>query len=307
MSNYNWSIEDIKKKIELINSFENKEKYRNDIITLNSMLSKKIEKRTITNQIEQELHDNHSQFQEWATSFVNSVEKNGNNSEIPQFGFKYIEDDDCLALVHEFYKTRHPYIYKLFLNEFNKKDTNLRMKESLFHSSALTHHIKCFNQSYINIEKSNSIFDIVSLAHEYGHAVGFSINPEIINNDYFLIIDDLDGEYFQLEFINWLIENDIYTEEAILAKLFINRNMYCKARYIEHIYDLPKLEYLVSYLTSIELSYHSKKDELLIRLLTHKPNSIDNMLSVLNDFIVLNNHSEDYQKSLKKEAQKYFS
>lgn len=307
MSNYNWSIDDIKNKIKLIEEFEDKEKYRTDIITLNSMLNKTIEKRNITSSIEHELENDYELFQEWAKSFKQSVEKYNNNTEIPQFGFKYLSDDDCLSLINDFFKTRHPYVYQVFQNEFDKKDFNLRMKEGLFYSSAVTYHLKCFNQSYIDITRSNSIFDLVNLAHEYGHAIGFNINPDIVNNDYFLIIDDLDGVYFQQEFINWLIENDIYADEAVLAKLFINQEMYCKAHYTNYMYNLQKIEYLISYLTSIELGYHPKKDELLVRILTHKPNSIDNMLSVLNDFIILNNSADTYQKTLKKEAQKYFS
>ena len=80
MSNYNWSIDDIKNKIKLIEEFEDKEKYRTDIITLNSMLNKTIEKRNITSSIEHELENNYELFQEWAKSFKQSVEKYNNNT-----------------------------------------------------------------------------------------------------------------------------------------------------------------------------------------------------------------------------------
>ena len=306
MGNYDWSKDDIKQKIKLIESFEDKEKYLSDISTLNSMLNKTTENRNATNTIREQLESKKDGFKEWITDFIKSVEANGTQLDIPPFRFNYLSNDDCLMLVHDFYKTRHPHIYENFVKEFDKKDTNLRMKESLFYSSSVTYYINCFNQIYIDIEKSNSIFDVVNLAHEYGHAVGIRINNDIMNNDYFLIIDDIEGEYFQLEFINWLINNNIYPKDAVLSKLYINQRMYCKARYLEHMYNLQKLSYLISYLTSIELNYSDQKDELFIRLITHKPNSIDNMLSVLNDFIVLNKSASTYQKALKKEANQYF-
>ena len=306
MGNYNWSNDDIKRKIELIKSFEDKEKYRNDIITLNGMLSKDIEERHITGELQSELDCHQSLLRKWAEDFVHIVEENGNDIGVPSFGFLYLSDDELLSIVHDFYKTRIPQVYETFEKEFAKKDYNLRIKEALFHSSAVTYHIKCLNQSYINIEKSNSIFDAVNLAHEYGHAVGFHINNELASNDNFIIIDDLDGEYFELEFINWLIANNIHTEEAVLAKMFVNHNMYCKARYLQHLYNIQKSAYLNSYLTSIELSNADNKDELFIRLITHNPANIANMLNVLNDFIELNNHADSYQKVLKKEATKYF-
>ena len=306
MGNYDWSIEDIKKKIQLIESFEDKEKYRNDIITLNSMINKTIEKRRITAQIEEQLMSKQEEFSTLSKTFISSVEKYKNDIEIPPFRFHYLSDEECLEIVHDFYKTREKYIYDAFIKNFEKRNTNLRMRESLFYSSAVTHHINCLNQSYIDIAKSNSIYDIVNLAHEYGHAIGFSVNNDIVNNEYFVIIDDLEGEYFQLEFINWLIENNIFAEEAVLAKLFINQGMYCKAHYVEHRYDLQKLAYLMSYLTSIELSYLDNKDEILVRLINHKPNSIENMLSILYDYLSINKNAEPFQLKLRQEGIKYF-
>jgi len=209
--------------------------------------------------------------------------------------------NDYLTLVHDFYKSCCPTIYDAFLKEFDKKATNLQFSYGLG-SNAITYHLLTTKESYIDIFLNNTALDLENLPHEYGHAITFLINNFFVTNLSCIFIREVDGYYFQTKFLDYLIENNILKEEAIIAKISEDYAMYNRARFLSTgIFDLKKAIILFSYMLSIELCMKDKEeaDDLLIEIVKRNPKTIMEGIGNLN--IVVGKNLDNYQKVLKKQ------
>lgn len=214
---------------------------------------------------------------------------------------------DYLLLVHDFYRTHNTNFYEAFLKEYNKKSTNLQVIYD-FKSHAMTYHFSVKNESYIEIFLNNTPLDLANIPHEYAHATTFLINNDFVTNPNFLFIRELDGYYFQTNFFDYLIENNILKEEALLAKISIDFMMYIKARYLAlEKYDLKQAVRFYSYLTSLELSMYDNQvaDELLERIIKQNPKTISESIEFLNDNLTLGKSIDHFQKKLKVQMDQY--
>lgn len=309
MEKYSWSEQELENKIKKLEQFEKKDtKIAQDIMTLHQMLDKNNEEDTswITDVIV-EMKDLQPQLQKWISDFYTITVNECHN--FPSLRNLDISNDDCLEVVHDFYKTRNQTFYQEFLKLWKEKTTNLNITNGFLQTHAITYHLITENKSYIKIERTNTIMDLINLTHEYGHAITHLYNPNIITNKNFILARELDGLYFQSRFIEYLIMNNQYPEEATLAKLLINYNMFRKTRYLLTDFDLSRAIYLISYLATIELLQEEDEqaDNILKQILGKNPQSITDCLDILTHYFIMNESVTHFQKKMTHQAKRYFS
>lgn len=310
MNNYVWDMKNIERKLnELIKRKDTDKICELDIITLNEMLGKYSENNYLSFNTIQNLEIKKLQplFVELAYNFYKSYLFRG--IDFPCVKVIDLNKDDVLNLIHDFYKTRSSNFYNYFLNAFNKRNTNLQIKNNPFESSAITYHLLSEKESYINLGRTNTIFDLINLVHEYGHVITFLMNPDFITNPNFTFIRELDGLFFQTQFIDFLIDNNIFIEEAILAKLDIDKRMSRKACFIQtNELDLYDMTYFFSYLANIELCMIECQypEEILEKIIKENPKTFSEVISILTSYVTLNENVNRFQKKLKIQLDKNF-
>lgn len=233
---------------------------------------------------------------------------------IKNSGYDYIPPltigiNEYLELVHDFYKTCSPTFYNLFMEEYSKKNTNLQINYS-FHDGAIAYHFLTLQESFIQIFMNNTVLDLVNLPHEYGHAITFLKSNSFTTNPNFLFIREMDGYYFQMKFLNYLIENNILREEATIAKISTDYFMYNKALHlVAGKFDLKKAVSLFSYMASIELCMQDNQeaDDLLEKIIKKNPQTIMEGIETLKPNIVVGKSLDNYQKVLKRQLSDCFN
>lgn len=310
MNSYTWDTKIIEQKLNKLEKRTEIDKTSElDIITLNEMLGKCSEDSYFgfTPLQNVEMKKIQPFFVKLASKFYKSYLFKG--IEIPSVKFIDLNNDDILSLVHDFYKTRSSTFFNCFLNAYNKRDVNLQIKSNPYKNYAVTYHLLSEKESYINLGKANTIFDLISLVHEYGHVITFLMNPNFITNPNFIFIRELDGLFFEIQFLDFLIENNIFKEEAILANLDINAQMNRKARFIQaNDFNLYNMVYFFSYLASIELLMNKCRypEEILEKIIRENPKSLSEGIGALTPYVTLNESTENFQKKLKKQLDKNF-
>lgn len=220
-----------------------------------------------------------------------------------------LSTDDYLVLVHDFYKTHSPRIYELFLQEYNRRFSNLKINYD-FKSSGITYHFLVEKENYLEIFLNNTYLDLTNIPHEYGHAITFLMNDNFVKNLNFCFARELDGYYFQTSFLDYLIENNILVEEAVLAKASIDYMMCINVRFLlNEANNVDSITRFYSYLASIELLMQDKKtaDEILESIIKQNPKSPKEAIKIINSNITLGNSVSEFQKTLKNQLNKYLS
>lgn len=218
-----------------------------------------------------------------------------------------VDIDELLLLVHDFYRSHGPLFYENFLKEYHKRNTNLQVEYG-FGSSGVTYHLLGEKESYIKITANNTMLDLVNLSHEYGHAITFLVNPDFVTNLDFLFIREVDGYYFQTKFLDYLMENTRFQEEAVFEKTMIDYDMYRRARSLSrNEFDLKKAISFYSYVISVGLCINDTlvANDLLEGMLISNPNELFEGRESLNPEMNLEKNIHTYQKTLMTQLDKY--
>lgn len=299
MNNYNWSrekLQSIKSKLQL--QAQLNDITRRDLRTLSIMLGDEIERSDVF------LNDDFKFMIEIKTLAEDYYSK----SLIKGIQFDYIPSlslgiDDYLKLVYEFFKTCCPVYFEYFLKEYSRRNTNLEITYG-FQSNAITYHLLSLKESFIHAYLNNTIMDLANLPHEYGHVATFLKNSSFVKNPKSLYVREIDGYTFQLRFLNYLIKNDLFREDAILAKVFVDSSMCRRARSI--LLDSAKLNDVIifyAYLSSIELSLYDNQlsDTILDNIITGDLQTEKDGLDIVSSQIIVGENTGSFQKQLKKQ------
>lgn len=307
MEKYDWSTDKIERLINNLAGNIDEVSIR-DFNTLNAMIGNNRTDVEIqfTEQELLQIETLKPLVQKWAIDFC-CLSKD-NCIELPHFDILNLSNTCILNLINEFYKTRSSNIYSRFLLEFKRKNTNLRLKDEILSNSAIAYHIYNSKESFISVKTAGTIMDSAKLSHEYGHSVSFLLNPDFILNNASVFFREADGLYFQMRFLEYLINNGIYPEEAILALLSLNNHILRKARFLSYSFSVFDAVYFCSYLASIELcSYdNAKSDNVLELLIKENPTSIQENLDIIEKYITIGENVGTYQKKLIKQMSSYF-
>lgn len=218
-----------------------------------------------------------------------------------------ITKKEMLQIIHDFFRTRKDSIYEHFQKVFSNKNTNLKLESSPDPDDApgYTYAIETIKESYIYCEYTGTVRDIISLAHEFGHATMFLYKNNLFRNPNNVIYRELDGIYFENEMCDYLLENNICSRDVILTLLLEENYMSECAELLLRRFKIDDLYYLLSFIITIELRKRSNKDKLLEKIVTHRVKSPLKALSFINRNMILNNHVEEYHNKLVKRAKDY--
>lgn len=256
-------------------------------------------------------------------------------------GLSLLDLDPSLVLsfVHDFYNSVDREIAKIFNQVYKERRNNLIFSEN----RSFTSYLPNINYSYINLEKDNTVDEFTSAVHEFGHTVAdrmymrndyFSKYPFIELMPIFmemLAYDDLAAS-FNLD--EELIISQAYGNKTILkyAKDLILFSKYvrkmdrikrkkqtinemsrvvnikkCDASKILERSTLEKMSYTIPYLTSIELyslyNLDPEKAIYILKNLVTLPVQENYEIALRDQGIILNEHTEEFERKLEKRIQ----
>lgn len=298
---YIWDNEKIKNLYQELKekSKDSDEKYKQDFFLLNSMLGEKIPQSDI---LQSEVCNKKIEdiVKSLATEFCqNSIITQNNNSFMTLFR---MDNQFYLQLLYDFYGTHNSQIYNAFLEEFNRRYTNLEIFHSIKNFSN-SYHFLTQKETFIRITKSYKITDLGKFPHEYGHSVIFLLNPDFVNNLNNIYIREIDGIYFEINFFDYLIKNNILNEQANYCKFLLDYSMYKEAIYLSKgHFNLKSAIYFISYLASIELSLldNEGRNEIFEKIISFHSQNVEESFSNLSSHITLGKNINNYQKKILK-------
>lgn len=173
--------------------------------------------------------------------FNSSIE---DDIDIPKFSKKYSKDD-VFMLTHDFFATLDKEIFKKFLSMFKVKSNNVIFtKKDLKDIEGFTT-IKKGN-IYITVNQKNTIEDVYTLVHEYGHALSMISNTEKDRIHYYREIESKFLELLSCLYLMKIINED---ETAKLINMYCvtNQNTSDQTLLKYQIYDFMKEENIFPY------------------------------------------------------------
>lgn len=136
--------------------------------------------------------------------------------DVPKFSKKYSKED-VFMLTHDFFATLDKEIFKKFLSMFKVRNNNVIFTKKDLNDIGGYTDIKNGNV-YIVAVQNESIDDVCTLVHEYGHALSMISNTEGIKAHYYR---EIESKFLEL-LSDFYLMNTINDEET--SKLI---NMYC--------------------------------------------------------------------------------
>lgn len=126
--------------------------------------------------------------------------------DIPKFSKKYSKED-VFMLTHDFFATLDKEIFKKFLSMFKVRSNNIIFtKKDLKDAEGFTS-IKNGN-IYITVNQKNTIEDVYTLGHEYGHALSMISNSEGVKIYYYGEIESKFLELLSCFYLMKIINDD---------------------------------------------------------------------------------------------------
>ena len=158
------------------------------------------------------------------TAFVNASDENINGSRINDYDY-YHDNKELLDILFEYYNDRNPKGGKILsqLLQDNRLFNVKNFEDFQFTNiNGMTYWDDYNNTCFVirNIERKNTtVYDLATIVHEIGHVedfdrVGKSNFKNARNYMYFSILHEVNAIYREKEFIEFLIDNNIYKEEA---------------------------------------------------------------------------------------------
>ena len=125
---------------------------------------------------------------------------------IPKFSKKYSKDD-VFMLTHDFFATLDKEIFKKFLSMFKVRSNNIIFtKKDLKDAEGFTS-IKKRN-IYVTVNQKETIHDVYTLIHEYGHALSMISNSESDKLHYYREIESKFLELLSCRYLMKIINED---------------------------------------------------------------------------------------------------
>ncbi len=243
-------------------------------------------------------------------------------------------NSDLVTFVHDFYQDLSPYFYKKFMKEFKNHNTNLYFDEDYY--GGHVHYLPYSKEDFIIVGKTHTIFDYMTIAHEYGHATSAKINPhyryqgdglfkefdtifiEMLANDYYRKITKDDTNfllYRAMRHNDYILSSksvcDVFKLIKLKESLVDNHKL---KKFYRHS-NLPELEfdeelYALGYILAIELYHLYQKDKeqalnVLKNIISYKPKTSQEYYDKIKSYgLIPNKHLEIYQTNLERQLVK---
>lgn len=164
--------------------------------------------------------------------------------DIPKFSKKYSKED-VFMLTHDFFATLDKEIFKKFLSMFKVRSNNIIFtKKDLKDAEGFTS-IKKRN-IYVTVNQKETIHDVYTLIHEYGHALSMISNSEGVKIYYY---GEIESKFLELLSCFYLIKiiNDDESTKLINMYCASNQCMSDQTSLKYDIYDFMKEENVFPY------------------------------------------------------------
>lgn len=164
--------------------------------------------------------------------------------DIPKFSKKYSKED-VFMLTHDFFATLDKEIFKKFLSIFKIRSNNVVFtKKDLKDAGGYT----CIKDGkiYITIGNNETIEDVYTIIHEFGHSLAMISNTEKDRIHYYR---EIESKFLELLSCFYLMEiiNDDETSKLINMYSFTNQGITYQTLLKYQIYDFMKEENIFPY------------------------------------------------------------
>lgn len=139
-----------------------------------------------------------------------------------EFQQEYYKHEDCMTIVHDFYKNLDSELYDAFLNIYNNRYKTIRFNRDVdpvngMESDGYCMFVDKLYKNYITVRSEYGINKLISLAHECGHGIFNILNPKA----YTLRIDHYSTEIATL-FLEQVFSYEVLNALAPFESAYIN-------------------------------------------------------------------------------------
>ena len=230
MGKFNWTINDLEYKLEVLEKkFENAKNNdeRETILSDIDLIKKYIEEYYDNSKSSDTIKflDKYKESKEKLQS-INFIHEdfidfyNYNNSFLSNFDElltlknNSLNRKDILTLTHDFYKQLNPLFYGNFMKVFYRRNDHTTFNPvhpDLVNgkSNGMSTTLLSTKESYIEIARNYTIDDVITTIHEYGHATSAMINPnhEFDSKYLYSEVDTLFLELAAIKYLNKVMHN----------------------------------------------------------------------------------------------------
>lgn len=299
MVKYNWTIDDLKEKYNLLLRMQTKEK---DPDRLNLILTDI-----------QQLYDYIIEFEDKETEDMPSLLQNYTFAKATLSKYRFLWDDitlfneevsksvkptpplktislskkDILDLTHDFYKTElDKFFFHSFLKSFRQRFDHIIFSRDMNSKNCMgeSFSILSLKEVFIRVARNFEIEDVLTTIHEYSHATSAIINPmHVLNANYaFCEIDTLFMEMIGADYLERIFKDG----EATLAKASSHEIQCCTADLLISKINLIKAEeqhYANGYTSNKVLKESAKK---YCKLISEEVDDIIQYGSLSYDYVI---------------------
>lgn len=141
--------------------------------------------------------------------------------DVPKFSKKYSKED-VFMLTHDFFATLDKEIFKKFLSMFKVRNNNVIFTKKDLNDIGGYTDIKNGNV-YIVAVQNESIDDVCTIVHEYGHALAMISNTEGLKAHYYR---EIESKFLEILSCFYLMKNINEEEPAKLINMYCARSKY---------------------------------------------------------------------------------
>lgn len=118
----------------------------------------------------------------------------------------YIQNEDALTIMHDFFKETDEEFFKYFLELYKNRHKLIKFTkkediENMYRNGSCLF-IDIVRKNFINVKDSNGISKLIILAHEIGHAIANLYRPKQMYNSKDNFLDEVESLFFELAFTN---------------------------------------------------------------------------------------------------------
>ena len=152
---------------------------------------------------------------------INTFNKNITYLEVENLKDYPIKTNDLFTIMHDFYYQLDSLLYKHFYKLYQVRETHFRTQKNMPFSGQCLY-LSYFDECFIEILKTNTIEDILTVLHEYMHAISININNynNLDNKNLYCEIEPLFIELIAIDYLKRYFDNDMLD----LAKIHKHNN-----------------------------------------------------------------------------------
>lgn len=252
MAKYNWNIDTLMEKLDLIQKlipFENDPDKLKLLQRDYSIIEEHIEDYFEDDYTEQMklleyfiyIKDNFQTIEYLWPEFLKFASTVKKPIITPELKRNSLNNDDLLSITHDFYKSLNRFYFSNFMKNFGKRHNHIVYKRYNYENlSGETLALPSLKENYIEIYRDYTNEDILTTIHEYSHAISSNINPNHLSEEksIFTEIDSLFMEIIASDYIS----NLFHDNTNVICKSNVLNDHYSNARDYRLMINLIKAE-----------------------------------------------------------------